>query len=153
MLEGVTSNAEGEIILEGDLASSNLIITSGVNVDTGAVNEFSLSAPAGYSVVNPITTLVSSIINNSAGATSTEDAEALVIESLGLELGDGGAGLSGYDPISDQSEDALANRVVTAQVASILAVASMQLNNPVSKLLSQISILAFAISVWKLRNQ
>ncbi|MBT7537895.1 MAG: cadherin repeat domain-containing protein, partial [Gammaproteobacteria bacterium] len=124
LLEGVTSNAEGEIILEGDLASSNLIITSGVNVDTGAVNEFSLSAPAGYSVVNPITTLVSSIINNSAGATSTEDAEALVIESLGLELGDGGAGLSGYDPISDQSEDALANRVVTAQVASILAVAA-----------------------------
>ncbi|MBT5861595.1 MAG: cadherin repeat domain-containing protein, partial [Gammaproteobacteria bacterium] len=46
LLEGVTSNAEGEIILEGDLASSNLIITSGVNVDTGAVNEFSLSAPA-----------------------------------------------------------------------------------------------------------
>ena len=124
LLEGVTSNAQGEIILEGDLASSNLIITSGVNVDTGAVNEFSLSAPAGYSVVNPITTLVSSIINNSAGATSTEDAEALVIDSLGLQLDSEGGGLSGYDPISDQSEDALANRVVTAQVASILAVAA-----------------------------
>jgi len=122
LLDGVTSNSEGEIILEGDLASQNLIMTSGVNMDTGAVNEFSLSSPAGYGVVNPLTTLVNSIAT--AGETSAAEAEAQVIASLGLELSDEGAGLSGYDPMADQTADSLANRVVTAQIASVLAVAA-----------------------------
>ena len=126
LLEGVTSNSAGEILVEGDAAAGALIIVGGVNTDTGAVNTLTLSAPAGYSVVNPLSTLVAQVIKSAdpnAVAPTEAEAEALVATALGLTLADGES-LSSYDPLSDTSEAALANRIVTAQIATILVTAA-----------------------------
>ena len=126
LLDGVTSNSAGEILVEGDAAAGALIIVGGVNTDTGAVNALTLSAPVGYSVVNPLSTLVAQVIKSAdpdAVAPTEAEAEALVATALGLTLADGES-LSSYDPLSDSSEAALANRIVTAQIAMILVTAA-----------------------------
>ncbi|MDB9737533.1 Ig-like domain-containing protein, partial [Porticoccaceae bacterium] len=126
LLDGVTSNSAGEILVEGDAAAGALIIVGGVNTDTGAVNALTLSAPVGYSVVNPLSTLVAQVIKSAdpdAVAPTEAEAEALVATALGLTLADGES-LSSYDPLSDSSEAALANRIVTAQIAIILVTAA-----------------------------
>jgi hypothetical protein len=126
LLEGVTSNSAGEILVEGDAAAGALIIVGGVNTDTGAVNTLTLSAPVGYSVVNPLSTLVAKVIKSAdpdAVAPTVAEAEALVVTALGLTLADGES-LSSYDPLSDTSEAVLANRIVTAQIATILVTAA-----------------------------
>ena len=123
LLVGVTSNINGEVIFEGDIGSADLIIKGGVNTDTGAVNELSLSAPAGYSVINPLSTLVAQVVkaNESDENFSFDQAEQLVVASLGLKLAEG-QGLGKYDPLSDVSESSLSNRIATAQIATILSV-------------------------------
>jgi hypothetical protein len=125
LLEGVSSNSSGEVLLEGDALAANVIILGGVNTDTGAINELSLTAPTGYSVVNPLSTLVAQVIQkgSSEGEKTVAEAEALVISALGLSLIEGDS-LSEYDPLSDDSEAALGNRIVTAQIATVLAVAT-----------------------------
>ena len=125
LLEGVTSNSNGEIVLAGEALSADVIILGGVNTDTGAINELSLTAPNGYSVVNPITTLVAKVIQtqSSEQETTVAEAEAMVVSALGLSLSQGDS-LSEYDPLSDVSQSALGNRIVTAQIATVLAVAT-----------------------------
>ena len=126
LLSGVTSNSSGEILLDGAAAVGELIIKGGVNVDTGAVNELTMAAPAGYSVVNPLSTIVAEVIKASDPAVTpltVEEAEAAVSASLGITLAEG-EDLSSYDPLSDTSEAALSNQKVTAQLATVLVIAS-----------------------------
>ncbi len=126
LLSGVTSNSSGEILLDGAAAVGELIIKGGVNVDTGAVNELTMAAPAGYSVVNPLSTIVAEVIKASDPAVTPltiEEAEAAVSASLGITLAEG-EDLSSYDPLSDTSEAALSNQKVTAQLATVLVIAS-----------------------------
>ena len=130
-LADVSSNSHGEILVEGAAAAGELIIMGGVNTDTGAINELSLSAPAGYSVVNPLTTLVAEVINNAsdpAQVLTVAEAESQVQAALGVTLAEGES-LSSYDPLSDTSEAALANRIVTAQIATVLVIAATSQND------------------------
>jgi hypothetical protein len=78
-----------------------------------------LTAPGGYSVINPLSTLVQSVV---ASGQSLEEAESSLGSALGIEVGEGGLGT--YDPQSDVGENALANRVIATQIATVLAVAS-----------------------------
>jgi hypothetical protein len=122
LIEGVTSDALGQLVISGDYGDAQIIIKGGINVDTGAVNQLELTAPAGYSVINPLSTLVQEIIGSDETQT-VEQAETVLSEALGITLGEG-EDLSSYDPISDVSENAVANRVATLQIATVLAVAA-----------------------------
>ena len=62
LIEGVTSDALGQLVISGDYGDAQIIIKGGVNTDTGAINQLELTAPAGYSVINPLSTLVQGII-------------------------------------------------------------------------------------------
>ncbi|MDA7744374.1 cadherin repeat domain-containing protein, partial [Porticoccaceae bacterium] len=133
--EEVTSDAFGQIILSDEFlnASENtdengnpysVIVKGGVNTDSGAPNEIELTAPVGYSVINPLSTLVSEIASSDVFSGLTLEEAAVAAEtslavSLGIEVGVGGLG--SYDP---QSDDNVANRVIATQIATVLAVAS-----------------------------
>jgi hypothetical protein len=124
LIEGVTSDSLGQLVISGDYADEQIIIKGGVNVDTGAINQLELTAPAGYSVINPLSTLVQEIIASDETQTlDVDQAETVLSEALGITLGEG-EDLSSYDPISDVSENAVANRVATIQIATVLAVAA-----------------------------
>jgi hypothetical protein len=122
LIEGVTSDALGQLVISGEYGDAQIIIKGGVNTDTGAINQLELTAPAGYSVINPLSTLVQEIIGSDETQT-LEQAETVLSEALGITLGEG-EDLSSYDPISDVSENAVANRVATLQIATVLAVAA-----------------------------
>jgi hypothetical protein len=118
----VTTDAQGQLFLSGDDSDKQIIIKGGVNVDTGAINTIELTAPAGYSVINPLSTLVQKIVASDESQT-LEQAEEILTQALGITLAAGEA-ISSYDPISDVSENALTNRVATTQIATVLAVAA-----------------------------
>ena len=123
LLEGVTTDSMGQVFVGSEVGPGNLIITGGVNTDTGAVNTFVLSAPNGYTAVNPLTTLVAAVIANSDSEISVEDAENVVLTSLGIVLAEGET-LSSYDPQQDTSANALDVQKAVAQVATVLSTAS-----------------------------
>jgi hypothetical protein len=137
--EQVTSDEYGQIILTDEFLSApentdesgnpyQVIIKGGVNMDSGAPNKIELTAPAGYAVINPLSTLVQEVASSLEveGASQAEkdaakaEAEASVAEALGISI-DEGSSLGSYDP---QSDDNIANRVVATQIATILSVAS-----------------------------
>jgi hypothetical protein len=122
LLSGVTTDAQGQVILSDNLTDSPLIISGGVNVDSGAINQLDLTAPTGYLVVNPLSTLVQEIVSSNGGQ-SVDEAEAVLSAALGITLAEG-EDLSSYDPIADLSENAIANRVAVTQIATVIAVAA-----------------------------
>ena len=142
LIEGAVSNDKGEVLLEGESLTYNLIIDGGVNTDTGAKNELALKAPKGFTVINPLTTLVSKVIEDSPSTepVNIEQSAAKVASSLGLDLKPGET-LASYDPVSDSSNNALSNQVVTAKIATVLAVASASANNANSAKAAQETVL------------
>ena len=64
-----------------------ILAVGGVNTDTGLANEMVLSAPGGSTVINPLTTLVQAIVDQSGGATDAAAAEAQLKTALGLDPG------------------------------------------------------------------
>jgi hypothetical protein len=122
LIVGLTTDAQGQLLIDDEYRDYPIIIKGGVNIDTGAVNLMELTAPAGYSVINPLSTLVQKIIAFD-DSQAVDQAEATIIKALGIIL-TGDKGLSNYDPISDVSENAIANRVVSTQIAILLAVAA-----------------------------
>jgi hypothetical protein len=122
LIPGLTSDALGQIVISGDYGDGQIVVKGGVNVDSGAVNQFELTAPAGYTVINPLSTLVQEIVASDDSQT-VEQAEDVLIATLGIKLGEG-ENLSNYDPISDSSDNAIVNRVVTTQIATVLAFAA-----------------------------
>ena len=126
LLEGYTTDEFGQLILPDSVLNApenighQLIIQGGINMDTGAPNEIELKAPADYNVINPLSTLVATVVESGV---DLADAETKLAEAFGIEL-DGDSGLGSYDPLSDTSDSALENRVIVTQIATVLAVAS-----------------------------
>ena len=131
LLEGVTTDEFGQVLLTGDAATGNIIVTGGVNTDTGTVNTLVLKAPAGFSVVNPLSTLVAAVIENATETVTLAEAEAVVVAATGLVLPEGET-LSSYDPLADTSAGALEARKVVAQIATVLAIASTAASDTVT---------------------
>ena len=125
-LPDYTTDEFGQLILPDSVLNAQenvgkqIIIQGGINMDTGAFNEIELRAPVGYEVINPLSTLVSKVIETGV---SLEDAEAKLAQVFDIKLGVTEE-LATYDPLSDISENALANRVVVTQIATVLSVAS-----------------------------
>ena len=95
-----------------------LLAMGGINIDTGLPNDLLLSAPAGSTVVNPLTTLVQTIIETSGADSAT--AEDQVKAALGL---DPSLDLTTLDLIAAAASgdaDALEAQKAAASVAKIL---------------------------------
>lgn len=124
-LAGVVTNANGNFILPAGSPSGVIIATGGVNIDTGIPNTLVLKAPAGSTVVTPLTTLVQAFISANAG-TTVVDATATVVTSLGLPVG---TNLITYDPLATLAATpadatALAVQSAAVQVATMAMLAA-----------------------------
>jgi len=65
-------------------SSGTIRAVGGINVDTGLPNLLTLTAPDGSSVINPLTTLVQTILEQGNGLVSVEQAQGQVKAALGL---------------------------------------------------------------------
>ncbi|NBP40333.1 MAG: hypothetical protein EBV34_18215, partial [Betaproteobacteria bacterium] len=89
----------------------------GTDVSSGKSFEGVLRAPPGSAVVNPLTTVVASLVD---GGRSVAAAESLVASALGIDLTKLGGALSDFDPIA-ASLSTSGNRDAALQVASAAA--------------------------------
>lgn len=114
---GVRTDANGNFFLPVDTPAGTLIAKGGVNIDTGVANTIELKAPAGSTVINPLTTLIDAVAQDSGR--SVEEATALVKAALGLTADN----LLAYDPISagDVAAQKAAATVATAMAQAAAA--------------------------------
>lgn len=91
-----TTDALGNFVLPGVTGFGQLIVSGGIDIATGHAMAGRMSAPPGSTVVNPLTTLIDKIMQNSA--MTAEDATAKVLASLGLPAG---IDLLHFDPINE----------------------------------------------------
>ncbi|MFH1873504.1 MAG: putative Ig domain-containing protein [Pseudomonadota bacterium] len=124
-LAGVVTNANGNFILPAGAPAGVIIATGGVNIDTGVPNVMVFKAPAGSTVLSPLTTLVQTMIAQNPG-TSVATASAAVVTALGLA---GGTDLTTYDPLAALAANpadaaALTIQKAAAQIATLVDLAS-----------------------------
>lgn len=101
-----------------------IIAVGGVNIDTGVTNEVPLSAPAGSLTVNPISTLVQTVISN-GDAADADAASAIISAALGLTPG---TDLTAFDPLSEIATGgdagAIAAQKAAVQIVMIVALSA-----------------------------
>jgi len=118
------TGANGEFTLTG--GSGPLVLTGGTDVSTGQAFKGTLSAPAGSTVVTPLTTLMQSMIDAGLAADAAR-AEQLVEAALGLPSD---IDLTSFDPVGgavdgvDGAEEVLGAAIklqnTAVQAASVL---------------------------------
>ena len=128
-----TTNADGSFFIPAGTPTGTIIATGGINMDTGVANTVSLKAPAGSTTINPLTTLVQSVVEAS-GATPAA-AAASVARSLGLTL-TAGQDLLSYDPIASNN---VAAQKAAAQIATLVALAEGGLAGAGSSVMSNLA--------------
>jgi len=89
----VTTNNFGQFKFASDVSASPLVMSGGTDVGTDKVFTGTLTAPAGSTVINPLTTIVQAIVKSGK---SVAEAQAIVIKKLNLPDVD----LATYDPIA-----------------------------------------------------
>ncbi|MFA6899268.1 MAG: hypothetical protein WC256_03565 [Desulfurivibrionaceae bacterium] len=104
----ITDSAGNFILPAGSYGP--IIATGGTDVLTGLPFRGAFTAPAGSTVVNPLTTLMASLVEQ--GHTLAE-ANSAVLAALGLELDDPTLTLATFDPLANLSG---ANAVAARQV-------------------------------------
>ncbi|MDG1469587.1 MAG: Ig-like domain-containing protein, partial [Glaciecola sp.] len=126
LLAGVTTDALGNFVLSANDNPNNysIIAAGGVNVDTGLVNTTPLKAPAGSSVINPLTTLIQTAVESGA-ANSVAEAKTFINLALGIAPD---IDLTTFDPISSLNDgDATAATALVIQKAATQVIALVQL--------------------------
>jgi hypothetical protein len=116
---GVVTDAQGNFFIPAQYAGLTLVAVGGVNVDTGIVNTINYRAPAGSTVINPLTTVIQAVIDASPTPTSVAAASQVVADALGLVL-PSGASLTNFDPIASGNVEV---QRAAAQIAAIVAIA------------------------------
>lgn len=124
-LEGVVTDANGNFFLP-DTVNGPILAVGGVNIDTGVPNTMVMKAPAGSTMVTPLTTLVQTYIEQNGGTAAS--ANAAVVSALGLTL-PAGQTLATYDPLAVLASNgsdatALAVQKSAAQVATVVQAAA-----------------------------
>lgn len=143
-----TTNAQGQYsIALPPGATGSIVALGGTNVDTGLPNLMPLKAPVGSSVVNPLTTLVATLVESGV---SVAAANAAVAASLGLPAGTDFTNLDFLAPGQDP-EVALAVQKAAVQVAQIVTDAIEAGVNPAT-LIAAISSSAAAGQTVDLTN-
>jgi hypothetical protein len=118
-----TTGADGTFALAG--ATGTLIAFGGINIDTGLPNNVTFMAPAGSGVINPLTTVLVSIMSTGV---SLADAQAALATALGFPVGTDFTHLDFLNPNTDPTL-ALAGQKIAAEIASTLsALAGLGLN-------------------------
>ncbi len=123
--EATTSDGQGNFTLAGG-AEGKLVVTGGVDISTNKPFTGRFEAPAGSTVVNPLTTLVQKMVEKGQ---TVEQAQTAVATALGLPPG---VSLTSYDPLNaaasattGSADAALAvqAQAAAAQVANLFAAA------------------------------
>ncbi|MBY4678746.1 DUF4214 domain-containing protein [Marinobacterium arenosum] len=119
-----TTDADGDFSLTGQ---GELVATGGTDISTGLAFDGVLKAPSGSTVINPVTTLVQSLVDSGK---STADAEQVVTKALGLSSD---VDLKTFDPIKEATTEgadetsvgtALAVQSANLKVANMLVQAA-----------------------------
>ena len=130
-LRTTTDNA-GNFSFDFGSLTATLISIGGTDISTGLPFKGSLTAPAGSTVINPLTTVVTAAVEASLGAAAPADAAALatavaaatskVVAGLGLPS----VNLTTFDPLAPTADQtvALAVQKVAAAVANVMVVAN-----------------------------
>jgi len=93
--------------------TESLVMTGGVDIGTGEAFKGTFLAPPGSKVINPLTTLISSVI--SEGNKTAEEAQTIVKAQLGLE--NTAVDLTTFDPLQElQFAEDTATKEVAQQV-------------------------------------
>ena len=126
ILAGTTTDDAGNFFVSSDANPNNyaIIAVGGVNIDTGVANDIPLSAPAGSLTVNPISTLVQTVMSNGDAADAAQ-ASAIISAALGLAPG---TDLTAFDPLSEiatgGAAGAIAAQKAAVQIIMIVALAA-----------------------------
>lgn len=108
-------------------ATGKIVASGGTDTSTGKAFQGVMSAPVGATVINPLTTLISGMVDKGK---SEAEAQQIVVKALGLENASGAAlDLKTYDPIahvldsgnsSAQSAQALNIAAAAAKIANLV---------------------------------
>lgn len=131
-----TTDAFGNFTLPGVTGFGNLIVSGGTDIATGKPFEGMMTAPAGSTVINPLTTLIDKIMQDSA--TTAAEATAKVLTSLGLNTG---VDLLNFDPIQETI------RTDTNATATGIALAVHAAAVKINTLISQAAALLSGVGV------
>lgn len=91
-----TTDGAGGFTLPANVQGT-LVATGGTDLLTNKAFKGMLTAPAGSTVVNPLTTLVQALLNKGGATTTVEQATALLAKALGLPAS---VNLLTYDPLA-----------------------------------------------------
>jgi len=110
---GLRTDSQGNFNGTG-FGQGAIIAVGGTNIDTGLRNTMTLTAPAGATVISPVTTLVQSIVKTQG--VSVDQAQSKVATAFGLSSD---VNLLTFDPLAQGATDAVAVSVqkVNVQVA------------------------------------
>ncbi len=130
--ESTITDKFGQFFLAGSTGFGNLIAIGGTDIATGKPIEGFMLAPAGSSVVSPLTTLISKLAENSS--LSVNDATITVLRTLALNKN---VDLLNFDPIKESIRTntdaittgiALEAQAVTVQVNILISLTASLLN-------------------------
>ncbi len=131
---GIKTQSDGTFFLTAAQALAGPItIKGGVNIDTGIANTVDLKAPAMTAatlsqplLINPLTTLVQSVIEQAPAGTTITAAAAASSVATSLGLGSG-TNLLTYDPIAALASDPTSTTALSAQktAAQVVAIATL----------------------------
>ena len=111
-----TTDAQGNFTLGGDTGIP-IVAVGGTDISTGLNFEGTLKAPAGSTVVSPVTTLIQQIVEaDESGATSVDDAIAAVNAALDLP---GDTDVLNDDPISEGNDALFAAGAKVANIVNV----------------------------------
>ena len=113
------TDLQGNFTLPADV-TGNLVAMGGTDISTGLPFVGVLRAPAGSTVVTPLTTLVNELMGN--GATAAQAQES-VLKALGLEALNSKLDLTTFDPLAQPAgdADALALQKASVTVATLVS--------------------------------
>lgn len=127
------TNATGGFKLYG--ASGPLVMYGGTDISTGLDFNVQYEAPAGYSVINPVSSLIRAVQENPGGTPLTNDAAYTVVREaiFGATGGPSLTAIRSYDPFrvatdsastQEQIADAIAYQRVAAALATLVEITS-----------------------------
>ena len=132
---GVVTDAQGNFFIPAQYAGLTLVAVGGVNIDTGIVNTTNYRAPAGSTVINPLTTVIQAVIDASPTPKSVAAASQIVADALGLVL-PSGTSLASFDPIASGNVEV---QRAAAQIAAIVAIADINASGDEAKVFTNIA--------------
>ena len=123
---GVFTATDGSFLLPARIADVAIIAVGGINIDTGLPQTTPLKAPPGSLVVNPLTTLIQTVMDRaleSGQPISAASAATRVASAFELSL-PSGLSLLTFDPLAQDNAISLAAQQAAAQLATLAAVGS-----------------------------